>query len=309
MQTRRSFIRQTMLTGLLLGCGRFPLSELGAAGGIHQLSILHTNDTHSRLQPFEEDIAGIPKGSGGIAARAALIDEVRRETGQLLLLDAGDFLQGSPYYDLYKGVPEIRAMDLMYYDAVTLGEHDLYGGIDQLAGLLNKAGFASVCSNYRFSGTALEPVVKSYAILVKGGMKIGIMAVGPYLQGLVPEAIAGAIQIADPLITAQEMVEKLRRREHCDMIICLSRLGLTNYASARPDDKVLARETSGIDLIIGGRTHTFLEQPLRLKNKKGQEVLVVQSGWGGAHIGRLNYIFSDRKKILSVNAQTVILGK
>jgi 5'-nucleotidase len=307
MQSRRSFLKQASIAGLLIGTGQFPLRSFAAAG-LQQLSILHTNDTHSRLEPLPP-AAGI-KGCGGIVARAALIQDIRAENTEVLLLDAGDFLQGGPYYDLYKGEPEIRAMDLMQYDAVTLGEHDLYDGMEQLALQLASARFAIVCSNCSFTTTALEHIVKPYTVLRKGGMKIGIMGIGLPLQGLVPDHIAKALTFDDPLETATATAAKLRRREHCDMVICLSRLGLPEYNTLyKIDDRILAKETSGIDLLIGGRTHTFLDHPISVRNKKGNEIWIAQAGWGGTQLGRLNYIFSDKKRILSANAQTVILGK
>jgi len=307
MQTRRSFLKKFTAGSLLLGTGQFPFPAL-AAGSVQQLCILHTNDTHSRLDPFPAD-SGPMAGAGGVRARAVLVNAIRRTDTQVILVDAGDFLQGTSWYELHKGIPEVEAMSLMQYDAVALGEHDLYGGIDELAASFKTARFPVVCSNYLFTGTALEQIVVPHKILFRNGMKIGIMAIAPSLYGSVPDHVAAAIGYKDPMTTALETSERLKHKERCDMIICLSRLGLPDHPDNRPDDRKLAAESFYIDVIIGGRTHTLLQQPLIIRNKKKNEVLVSQMGWGGVNLGRLNYIFSDKKKILSVNAQTVILGK
>ncbi|HTN45224.1 MAG TPA: metallophosphoesterase [Flavipsychrobacter sp.] len=306
MQNRRSFIRQTLLGSGLLALHNFPFESLAAIQS-QKLTILHTNDVHSRLEPFPMD-GGKFEGQGGVAVRAALIEKIRKEEQHVLLLDAGDIFQGTPYFNLYKGEPEIMAMSMMQYDAVTMGNHDFDAGVEGFARQLPHARFPVLTANYDFTETALEGKTQPYAIFKKGALKVGVFGIGIQLKGLVPEDAYGKTKYIEPLQTAKSVSAHLKKKEKCDLVICLSHLGYS-YNFNKVSDMILAKETEYIDLIIGGHTHTFLDQPTVMKNKIGKEIVINQVGWAGLRLGRLDYSFDSKKSSSLVNAQSVILTK
>lgn len=305
MQTRRDFIRKVAIGGGLLAANAFPFEALAQQD--FTLTILHTNDTHSRLDPFPADDRNFP-GQGGIVARATVIEQIRKEQEHLLLLDAGDIFQGTPYFNEYKGEPEIKAMSMMGYDASTMGNHDFDIGLEGFMAQMGKANFPFLVANYNFNNTILEGKIKPYKVFKRGRIKIGVFGLGIQLHGLVAKENYGKIWYNDPIKTAQEMTEKLKKNEKCDMVICLSHLGYS-YDGPKVSDKVIAAETQDIDLIIGGHTHTFLNEPQKLKNKVGKEVLVNQVGWAGLRLGRIDFVFNHKNEIKNTKSNTVILGK
>lgn len=286
MLDRRAFLQHTMLAS---GAALVP-ARLEEWTSIKKLTILHTNDTHSRIDPFPMD-GSRNQGQGGVAARAALIELLRKEEEDLLLLDAGDIFQGTPYFNLYKGEPEIRCMSAMGYDAATIGNHDFDAGLENLANKLTFASFPIITCNYDFSGTPMEHKYVQYKVFNKGKLRIGVTGVGIKLQGLVPENLYGSTQYLSPIEKANETATYLRKEKNCDMVICLSHLGY-KYKDNTVSDVVLAAESEEIDLIIGGHTHTFMDKPETFINKKGRPVLVNQVGWAGLQLGRLDFEFS-----------------
>ncbi|MFZ9387033.1 MAG: bifunctional metallophosphatase/5'-nucleotidase [Chitinophagaceae bacterium] len=290
MLSRKKFIRQA---GLTAGAWLAGPSLLEAADLMSplKLTILHTNDTHSRLEPFPMD-GGRNQGLGGIAGRSSLISRIRAEEDQVLLLDAGDIFQGTPYFNIYKGEPEIKAMTSMGYDACTIGNHDFDAGMENLATQLTRhAKFPMFVCNYDFTGTPMEQKTRPYGVIRKGKLKIGILGVGIEGRGLIPDGLFGSTKYLDPVRSANEAADQLKNKDQCDFIICLSHLG-NQYRDNKVSDEVLAKETENIDLIIGGHTHTFLDKPLVYRNKKGEDVLVNQVGWAGIILGRLDFEFS-----------------
>jgi 5'-nucleotidase len=277
-----------------------------------KLTILHTNDTHSRLEPFPMD-GGKNQGLGGIAARSQLIKRIRAEEEHVLLLDAGDIFQGTPYFNLYKGEPEIKAMTEMGYDACTIGNHDFDAGMENLATQLDRhANFPMIVSNYDFNTTPMEHKTIPYKTFRKGRLKIGVFGLGIEGKGLIPDNLFGMTKYLDPVAKANETAHLLKKDENCDMVICLSHLGFQYKETGKISDELLAKNTSNIDLIIGGHTHTFFEKPLTYVNKNGDDVIVNQVGWAGIILGRLDFEFSkfSGKKLaknhnISVSQKTV----
>lgn len=292
MLNRKKFIRQAALSAGAMIAGP---SLLQAAEYFNplKLTILHTNDTHSRLDPFPMD-GGRNQGLGGIAGRAKLISQIRQEEEHVLLLDAGDIFQGTPYFNIYKGEPEIKAMSAMNYDACTIGNHDFDAGMENLATQLTKhANFPMLVANYDFTGTPMEHKTAPYKVFKKGKLKIGVFGVGIEGQGLIPDSLFGATKYLDPIQQSNEVADMLKKKEGCDMVICLSHLGYQykEDASKMSDDR-LAKETANIDLIIGGHTHTFFDNPVTYKNRKGDDVIVNQVGFAGIILGRLDFEFT-----------------
>lgn len=306
MLNRRKFIQQTAFTAGAMMASRW--LEAGDAG-IQRLTILHTNDVHSRLEPFPMD-GSRNQGLGGVAARAKLIDDIRLKEEHVLLLDAGDIFQGTPYFNLYKGEPEIKAMTKMGYDACTMGNHDFDGGLENFATQLNHAEFPVLLCNYDFTNTAMEQKSVPYKVFKKGKLKIGVTGVGIEMKGLVPDNLFGNTVYLDPIQKVNETAAMLKKEKDCDLVICLSHLGYQYKEDInRISDLILAKETEHIDLIIGGHTHTFLSEPVLVKNKTGADVLVNQVGWAGIQLGRLDYEFSRFKKKNLAQSTPLVIGK
>lgn len=306
MLNRRKFIGQSAFaTGSLLISSKLAgAAELFAP--LQKLTILHTNDMHSRIDPFPMD-GSRNQGLGGVAGRAHLVKQIRSQQEHVLLLDAGDIFQGTPYFNIYKGEPEIKAMSAMGYDATTIGNHDFDAGLQNLnAQLRQHASFPMIVSNYDFSGTPMEHTYQPYKIFKKGSIKIGVLGIGIELDGLVPQNLFGNTRYLDPVQHANATAKKLKRKG-CDLVVCLSHLGY-KYDSTKISDLVLAKETEGIDLIIGGHTHTFLDAPVKVVNKKGEDVLINQVGFAGIQLGRLDFVFEKGGKKLA-GAGTITVNK
>ena len=306
--SRRKFLKQTAVASSLLAASQFPLDAFAADEQIKQaLTILHTNDVHSRLDPFPMD-GGKYQGLGGVLAREKIITNIRREEKNVLLVDSGDIFQGTPYFNFYKGEPEMKVMSMLGYECATIGNHDFDNGIEGLAKQLVHADFPIVNCNYDFSTTLLEHVIKPYAIIRKGKLKIGVLGVGIELNGLVPDHLFGAIQYHNPIEYANETAYFLKYKKRCDYVICLSHLGF-EYKDNKISDKILAKETANIDLILGGHTHTFLDEPFKAKNVKSQEVFINQVGWAGIKLGRIDIYFDNKNGYDYVSNFTAISVK
>lgn len=304
---RRDFLKNTAVSSALLGLGGLSLSSFNVASSVKKLTILHTNDTHSQIDPFP---ANHPKNPnlGGVARRAALVEKIRKEEDNVLLLDAGDIFQGTPYFNYYGGEIEFKVMSMMKYDLATIGNHDFDNGITGLYGQLPNATFEFVCANYDFKNTVLDTHVKPYKIFHKAGIKIGIFGLGVELYGLVDPRYYKETKYLDPVEIATDITKKLKEVEKCDLVICLSHLG---FEYKNEPDKIsdinLAKKTKNIDLIIGGHTHTFLEKPVVEKNLDGQDVLINQVGAFGVNLGRIDFFIDDKKNITSTAGRKIVI--
>jgi 5'-nucleotidase len=308
MYNRRKFLQQ----GAMAAAAACSSNALWAAENneTQTLTILHTNDVHSRLEPFPMD-GGRNQGLGGVAERAAIIAHIRAKEKNVLLLDAGDIFQGTPYFNMFKGEPEIKAMSAMGYDATTMGNHDFDGGLDNFAVQVKQhAKFPVLLCNYGFDGTEMEHLYEPWKIVKKGKLKIGITGVGIKMKGLVPDTLCKGVEYLDPVSNASRVAEKLKKDKGCDMVICLSHLGYKYKEDInRMSDIILARESEHIDLIIGGHTHTFLDEPELVKNNAGSDVIINQAGWAGILLGRLDFEFGARQKKNLTKSHTVVVSK
>jgi len=300
---RRDFIQKTA-AGSALVLGGLSLSSF-TEPQVKKITILHTNDVHSHIDPFPVDDPKYPN-MGGAARRATLIQEIRKQNPNVLLLDAGDVFQGTPYFNYYGGELEFKLMSMMQYDLCTLGNHDFDNGLAGFKKQLPHAKFDFVSANYDFKNTMLDGLVKPYKIFVKDGIKIGVFGLGIELHGLVEKKNYGETVYNDPLGVAQDMARVLRHNEKCDLVICLSHLGfLYQNESSKISDLVLAKNTKDIDLIIGGHTHTFLNKPYVEKNSDGKEVLVNQVGCYGLNLGQIDFYFEEGK--MSSKGKTIVV--
>lgn len=301
---RRQFIQQTGAATTLLGLGGLSLQS--CAPNTKHITILHTNDVHSHIDPFGPN-DGRNANKGGVARRATLVENIRKENPNTLLLDAGDIFQGTPYFNYYGGELEFKLMSMLKYDLATIGNHDFDNGIDGLYSQLPNAKFEFVSANYDFTNTVMDTHVKPYKILVRDGVKIGVFGLGIQLEGLVDKKMYKETVYHNPVEIAQDMSRILKEEHACDLVICLSHIG---YQYEKYPDRVcdlnLAKATKNIDLIIGGHTHTFLPKPTIAKNSIDQNVLVNQVGAYGLYLGRIDFYLEPGKELKSESTTIIV---
>ncbi|HAX96031.1 MAG TPA: metallophosphatase [Prolixibacteraceae bacterium] len=287
---RRIFIKNLAAGSAGLAAGLAPFQGF-SKNDLLTLTLLHTNDLHSQIEPFD---ANHPRyaGRAGLARVAGFANACRLENPNLLLLDAGDFFQGTPYFNFFKGDIMLNMMTEMGYDAGTIGNHEFDNGLEGLRDPLPHAGFPLINSNYDFSDTILSGKFPRYKIFKKSGLRIGIYGLGIQLRGLVNEKQHGAVRYNDPIPVALEMEKFLALEKKCDLVVCLSHLGL-RYQNDKISDVSLAPELSYTDVIIGGHTHSFLEEPLQIRNKAGEMTIVNQAHYGGLMVGKLDFVFRE----------------
>jgi 5'-nucleotidase len=299
---RRDFIEKTAASTALMGLG-VSLSSFKSIA-IQQLTVLHTNDVHSCIDPFPADHPKNPN-KGGVIRRASLIENIRKENPNVLLLDAGDIFQGTPYFNYYGGELEFKLMSMMRYDAATIGNHDFDNGVEGIYAQMPHATFNFISSNYDFKNTVMDGFVKPYKIYDKNGIKVGVFGLGIELEGLVDKKMYLETVYNNPIETAEDMVRILKKEKKCDLVICLSHLGYKyNDDASKICDLKLAALTQDIDLIIGGHTHTFLDKPTIVKNSVGKDVLINQVGCYGINLGRIDFYF-DKNQRNSTEGKTI----
>lgn len=282
---RRKFIQNLILgTGAVLVTNSLYSQENSKKK--NRLVILHTNDTHSNIEPFPSNHSKFPN-MGGVSRRHSVLQQIRSQEEHVLLLDAGDIFQGTPYFNAFNGELEMKLMSLLEYDAATMGNHDFDIGLEGFLNAKQFADFPFLCANYDFSNTLLSGHTKAYHIFHKAGIKIGVFGIGVALKGLVSAQQYGNTRYLDPISTANKIASELKSKS-CDLVICLSHLGFEYENKSINSDRKLAAETRNIDIILGGHTHTFFEKPLVLKNKDNKDVLINQVGWGGVYLGRID---------------------
>ena len=301
---RRAFLRWFGAAAVIGSAAPEALAWSGTTRkAVTKLTILHTNDVHSRLDPFPMD-GSRNAGKGGIARRAALIEPIRRENANVLLFDAGDLFQGTPYFNLFQGEPEILAMNQLGYDASTIGNHDFDGGIDNMRTQFGKATFPFLVANYDFKNTVMDGRTQPYKLFVKDGIRVGVFGLGIKPNGLIPDALYKEMHYLEPIELANDTATKLRHDQKCDYVVCLSHLGYT-YADQTISDRILAAQTQDIDLIIGGHTHTFLDAPVTVNNRNNQPVLINQVGFAGLNLGRIDLAFERGKRGATADGKSV----
>ena len=264
--------------------------------GLKKITILHTNDVHSHIDPFPKNDPLNPSG-GGVIARANLINLVKKDNPHTLVLDAGDVFQGTPYFNFFGGELELKLMSKMGYNASTLGNHEFDNGMEKLSKVLKHANFSFLNSNYTLKNTPLENKIKSHEIFNINGIKIGVFGLGIELEGLVEKKLYKGIKYLNPIEISKDISNDLKYNHNCDLIICLSHLGFSNSKDKNiMCDLILAKQTKNIDLIIGGHTHTFLDEPVKVKNLENKDVIINQVGCFGINLGKIDFYFSENNK-------------
>ncbi len=290
---RRKFIKQSAASTALIGLGGLTLNSCFWKTRKH-ITILHTNDVHSHIDPFPKNHSEFPN-LGGLARRATLLGRIRKENPHTLLFDAGDIFQGTPYFNFYGGELEFKGMSMLHYDAATIGNHDFDNGIDGLLAQMPNAEFDLLSANYNFRNTVMDGHVKPYKTYTVDGIKIGVYGLGIALKGLVNKKMYKETEYLNPYEIATDMEHRLKEDENCDLILCLSHLGYDYEIKDKPSDMALAAKTRHTDLIIGGHTHTFLNRPTLVANSSGREILVNQVGCFGINLGRIDFYFEEGK--------------
>lgn len=270
-------------------------AEMQAQNKTVKITILFTNDTHSRIEAYPANDSKYP-GLGGYARRAALIKNIRQQESNVMLFDAGDVFQGTPYFNFFGGELEFKLMSLMGYTAMNMGNHDFDGGMEGLLKQLPNATFDIISSNYDFSETILKDKIKPYKIYNVAGVKVGVFGLGIGLKGLVSVVNYGNTKYSNPLEKAAEMAYLLKKEKKCDLVICLSHLGFS-YEDDQVSEVVLAKQSKNIDIIIGGHSHTFIDKPYTFKNSDNKNIIIGQVGTGGVKIGRIDVYFSKKNGI------------
>ena len=306
MWNRRDFIKKLGLSGLFLGSGLIPKNIFASGKQIQKITLLHTNDLHSRIEPFPKSDPEFG-GLGGFARINNLVKKIRSEEENVLLFDSGDVFQGTPYFNFFKGEAEFKLMSKIGYDAGNIGNHEFDNGIEGIVSQLKHLNFPLLNANYDFTGTELSGEIPPYKIFEKGDLRIGVFGLGVDLEAYVVPENRMTIEYIDPIDVVEEMVGILKEKHKCDLIVCLSHLGHTSDYDEIYDLK-LAKETRGIDVILGGHSHTLLETPERVLNLDGEEVLINQVGWAGIALGRIDFYINKKEntklassKLLSVD--------
>jgi len=309
MINRRRFLKSSLITGAALAVPSSLISPrlwsalaeplLDVAADETLITILHTNDTHSQIDPVSESDK-VWGGKGGVARRATLVKRIRKENPNTLLIDAGDVFQGTPYFNFYKGEVEYKSMSLIGYDVVTLGNHDFDNGVNALAAAMKFANFDFVSTNYDVRGTPLEARVKPYAVRMLAGIKVGLFGLGISPDNLITPQNFQGVKYMDPVQMARGVVRLLREQEKCQLVIGMSHLGY--YANPRNNeigDSQVVAQVSGIDFIASGHTHTFMEKPVLAKNPEGKNTIIFQVGKSGIFVGRIDFKMKDGNVVAS----------
>lgn len=288
---RRAFVRNSALAGISMAALGSSAAWWLKENGIAKITILHTNDLHSRIDPFPATDGRFPN-MGGFARRAAMVRNIRQQEPNVLLFDSGDIFQGTPYFNYYGGELELKLMSEMGYDAATLGNHDFDNGVDGLVRQLPHASFPFISSNYDVTDSTLSGHVLPYKVFDRDGIRIGVFGLGVELNGLVHPRLTSNVRYLDPLVKADEIGRLLRSEMKCDIVICLSHLGF-RYDSPKVSDMLLAERGHSVDFILGGHTHTFLDSPEVKYDIEGKSVMICQAGWAGVRLGRID-LYIDR---------------
>jgi 5'-nucleotidase len=309
MINRRSFLKSSLITGAALAVPSALMSPklwsalaeplLDVAAGEVLITILHTNDTHSQIDPVSESDKTWG-GKGGVARRATLVKRIRKENPNTLLVDAGDVFQGTPYFNFYKGEVEYKSMSLIGYDVVTLGNHDFDNGVNALAAAMKFANFDFVSTNYDVRGTPLEARVKPYTVRTLAGVRIGLFGLGISPDNLITPQNFQGVKYMDPVQMARGVVRLLREQEKCQLVVGMSHLGY--YANPKNNeigDSQIAAQVSGIDFIASGHTHTFMEKPVLTRNPDGKNTIIFQVGKSGIFVGRIDFKMKDGNVVAS----------
>lgn len=297
---RSDFIKTGVAATALSTSGLSLLSSFSKPDQQKRITILHTNDVHSHIDPFPADHSKYPN-LGGAARRMNYINKVKAQNPNTLIFDAGDAFQGTPYFNFYGGELEYKVMSKLGYHASTIGNHEFDNGIDNIAAQLEHADFDLINSNYDLTDTSLNGLVEKHQIYKVGQFKIGVFGLGIEMEGLVSKDLYKEAKYLDPIEIAKDEVKYLKEEQKCDLVVCLSHIGY-KYNSDKVDDVKLAKATKDIDLIIGGHTHTFLDEPQVFKNSAGKDVMVNQVGWAGLQLGQIEFYFDDANNVQAVES-------
>lgn len=305
MSSRRDFLKTLAAGGLMLALPK--IARPKSLAGLKRIVILHTNDTHSQIEPLPKTHHRFP-GMGGFAVRSAHIKKIKAEGHPTLIFDSGDIFQGTPYYNMYKGEVEMKLMSEMGYTAATIGNHEFDGGLDGLAAAMKYANFDFISSNYHFKHSEIKERVQQYKIYDVDGIKVGVFGLGVKPYGLIGAEAFGNTGYTEPIPTAAKMAYKLKKEKKCDLVVCLSHLGFKTYDDFLGDFE-LAKQSKNIDIILGGHSHTLLKNPVVVYNSDKQGVLITQNAYAGVRMTRLDCYFTKSGSFIFVDSYTTKIFK
>jgi 5'-nucleotidase len=312
MINRRHFLKSSIITGaalavpgavtgLLTTRARAAIAEplFEVAAGETLITILHTNDTHSQIDPIDQNDKQYG-GKGGVARRATLVKQVRKQNPNTLMVDAGDVFQGTPYFNFFKGEVEYKSMSLIGYDVGTLGNHDFDNGVAALASAMKFANFDFVSTNYDVRGTPIEARVKPYVVKTFGDVRVGLFGLGISPDNLITPENFNGVKYLDPVRMTRGVVRLLREQEKCHLVVGMSHLGYyPNPKAGEIGDTQVAAQVGGVDFIASGHTHTFMDKPVLQKNPDGKDTIIFQVGKSGIYVGRVDFKMKEGKVIAS----------
>lgn len=299
---RREFIRNTIALGTAMQFPHLWIKNALAAQGNFRLTLLQTNDTHSRIDPFPMD-GGRNQGMGGIARRTTLVKRIRSQNPNTLLVDAGDAFQGTPFFNLFKGKVEYQTMSRCGYDIGTIGNHEFDNGVEALADAMQYARFEMVNCNYDFGSSPLAPFFKTFIVRDFGPVRVGITGVGIDFKDLVAMDNHRGVEYNSVYKPLGTIVKYLRRDLKCNLVVVLSHLGY-DASPGNPSDKEIAYKVNGIDWIVGGHSHTFMREPDVIQSKGGHTTRILQVGFAGILLGKTDFSF-EGGKLTAVNTETI----
>lgn len=263
--------------------------------GASDLVILHTNDTHSLIDPDDH-------GAGGVLQRKAIIDSVRAAEKNVLLVDAGDVVQGTLYFKFFRGDVEYPLMNMAGYDVMILGNHEFDNGMQEMADHYKTLKADRLSANYDFNGTPMQGLMKPWTIKKVDGKKIGFIGLNIDPASLISAQNYAGMGFTDPIEVANKTAAMLKKEKGCDLVVAVTHIGAIKE-NEKPTDYELAAASRDIDIIIGGHSHTVIRPdnstpdcPATALNADGRPVIVAQTGRYGKYLG---YIKIDLDSLAS----------
>ena len=271
MKTLKTIILATLFVALAM-----PIAQA------EHLIIMAANDTHSQIEPASD-------GKSGVLRRLAAYDQARRENKNVLVVHAGDAVQGTNYFSLYGGKVEYSLMDSLRYDIIILGNHEFDNGIDSLAYYYKNIKATKLCTNYDLSDTKLAGVFQPYVIKTYGDKRVGFIGLSVNPVGMVADGNFKGLRYLNPMDVADATAKYLKQVQKVDYAVMISHIGYDSMDPNEPNDSLLVTRSHYIDFVIGGHSHTVLKPGSKYSNvlnADGKTVIIGQNGKSGKYVSK-----------------------